>query len=340
MTANAGQTAVPVTVLTGFLGSGKTTLLQRILSEAHGQRIAVVENEFGEIGIDHELLERIGGAEEIIEIANGCICCSVRGDLLRVLGSLRDGHERGRLRFDRVVVETTGLADPGPVLRTLAKQGPLGGWYRLDGVVTVVDAKHGGRTLDDFPEAQAQVGFADRLLLSKMDLVKPEEAAALAARLAAINAQAPIRAAHFGVTPIAELFDASSDTEGLRRVATARAHGDRIGSFVFRATRPFDLERLDLFLASAVDLYGADMLRYKGVLVAAGRDERVIFQGVQSLIEVTWGPRWQESEPRTSRLVFIGRDLPRALLERGLEACLVPAPGTAAPEAMLSEGAT
>ncbi len=148
MTAQATPAAVPVTVLTGFLGSGKTTLLRRILSEAHGQRIAVIENEYGEIGIDHELLRNIAGAEQIIEVANGCICCSVRGDVVRVLGDLRRERERGTLRFDRVVIETTGLADPGPVMRTLARHGPLHGGYRLDAVITVVDAKHGERTLD------------------------------------------------------------------------------------------------------------------------------------------------------------------------------------------------
>ena len=337
MTAEAVRAAVPVTVLTGFLGSGKTTLLQRILSEAHGQRIAVVENEYGEVGIDHHLLRNVAGCEQIIEVANGCICCSVRGDLVRVLLDLQDEK---RFSVDRVVIETTGLADPGPVIRTLARQGPLDAAYRLDAVITVVDAKQGERTLDEFPEAQAQVGFADRLLLSKTDLVTEEEVGRLARRLAAMNQHAPISRVHFGVTPIAELFDVRSATTRFHRIAEEPRHGDRIGSFAFRATRPFDLARLDDFLATVVDLYGDDMLRCKGVLAVAGRDERVIFQGVQTLIEVAWGARWAEDTPQTSTLVFIGRDLPRALLERGLEACLVPAAREVPLPPMLVERAT
>jgi G3E family GTPase len=330
---------VPVTVLTGFLGSGKTTLLKRILSEPHGQRIAVVENEYGEVGIDHELLRNVVEAEQIIELANGCICCSIRNDLARALGDLHDARERGSLSFDRAVIETTGLADPGPVMRTLARYGPLGGRYRLDAVITVVDAKHGERTLDEFPEAQAQVGFADRVLLSKTDLVTEDAAARLCARLTGMNPHAPITRAHFGVTPVAELFDLPVGATGFRPLPGRPRHGDRIGSFAFRATRPFDLSRLDGFLASMVDLYGADMLRYKGVLDVAERDDRVIFQGVQALMEVAWGAPWRADEPRTSALVFIGRDLPRALLERGLEGCLVPARPAIAPEPLLAVGA-
>ena len=338
MTAEATPVAVPVTVLTGFLGSGKTTLLQRILSEAHGQRIAVIENEYGEIGIDHELIRNVAGAEQIIELANGCICCSVRGDLVRVLGDLQG--ERGRLGLDRVVIETTGLADPGPVMRTLARQGPLHGHYRLDAVITVVDAKHGERTLDEFAEAQAQVGFADRLFLSKTDLVDGEVTARLTTRLAGMNPYAPIRPVHFGATPIAELFDVPAPPTGFRRVPGDPRHSDRIGSLAFRATRPFDLARLDDFLASMVELYGADMLRYKGVLDVAGRDERLILQGVQTLTDVAWGARWQDGESRTSALVFIGRDLPHALFERGLEGCLLVATRAATLQPMLAEGAT
>ena len=323
MTAEAAPLAVPVTVLTGFLGSGKTTLLKRILREAHGQRIAVIENEYGEIGIDRELIRNVTGAEQIIELANGCICCSVRGDLVRVLDDLRG--ESGRSGLDRVVIETTGLADPGPVMRTLARQGPLHGQYRLEAVITVVDAKHGERTLDEFAEAQAQVGFADRLLLSKTDLVPEEVTARFTTRLAGMNPYAPIRTVHFGATPIAELFDVPATPTGFRRVPGNARHGDRIGSFAFRATRPFDLARLDEFLASMVELYGADMLRCKGVLDVAGRDERLILQGVQTLMDVAWGARWQDDESRTSALVFIGRDLPLALFERGLEGCLLAA---------------
>lgn len=337
MTAQAVRAPVPVTVLTGFLGSGKTTLLQRVLSEAHGQRIAVIENEYGEVGIDHELLKNIAGAEEIIELSNGCICCSVRDDLVRVLGDLQ--RQRGSLGLDRVMIETTGLADPGPVIHTLAPQGPLGGAYRLDAVITVVDAKHGERTLDEFPEAQSQIGFADRLLLSKTDLVTEDETVRLATRLSAMNPYAEIQRVHFGVTSIPELFDVPSSATEFRRVLGEPRHGDRIGSFVVRATRPFDLARLDDFLSMAVDLYGVDMLRWKGVLDVEGRDERVIIQGVQTLIDVAWGAAWR-NEPRASVLVFIGRDLPRALFERELERCLVPAAREIPRQPLIAERAT
>lgn len=332
--------AVPVTVLTGFLGSGKTTLLQRILRETHGQRIAVIENEYGEVGVDHELLRNIDGAEQIVELANGCICCSVRGDLVRVLEELHGQREQGTLAFDRVVIETTGLADPGPVMRTLARQGPLGGRYRLDAVITIVDAKHGERTLDEFPEAQAQVGFADRILLSKTDLVPQAVAARLIARLAAMNSYAPVAVVEFGATPIDELLDVPAAPTGFRRVSKDAHHADRIGSFAFRATRPFDLARLDDFLASLVDIYGMEMLRCKGVLDVVRYDERVIFQGVQTLVEVTRGAPWTRDEKRTSVLVFIGRDLPHPLLQRGLEDCLVAAPHSIATESPVAEGTT
>jgi G3E family GTPase len=277
-------------------------------------------------------------SEEIIELANGCVCCSVRGDLVRVLGELRNARRSPGL--DRVVIETTGLADPGPVLRTLARQGPLGGAYRVGAVITVVDAKHGERTLDEFPEAQAQVGFADRLLLSKTDLVTEDEAARLATRLAGMNPHAPLRRVHFGLMPIAELFDVSPTSIGFRRVPAKAHHADRVGSFAFRATRPFDLARLDDFLATMLDLYGADMLRFKGVLDVEGRDQRMILQGVQTQVEVEWGAPWAENEPRTSKLVCIGRDLPRALFERGLEACLVSAAREIPPQPLLAQIAT
>jgi G3E family GTPase len=262
----------------------------------------------------------------------------VRSDLVRVLHDLSKDRERPGL--DRVVIETTGLADPGPVMRTFARQGPFGAAYRLDGVITIVDAKHGERTLDEFPEAQAQVGYADRLLLSKTDLVTQDEASRLPTRLAGMNPCATIRRVHFGETPIAELFDVPSTSMGFRRVPIEPRHGDRIGSFVFRATCPFDLARLDAFLATVVDLYGEDMLRCKGVLDVAGRDERVVLQGVQTLIDVAWGEPWERNETRTSVLVFIGRDQPRALFERGLAACLVPVAPEAPPQPLLAETAT
>ena len=179
---------VPVTILTGFLGSGKTTLLNRILKEDHGHRIAVIENEFGEVGVDNEIIET--GDEQIVEMNNGCICCTVRGDLIRILGTLREKRDQGALKFDRVVIETTGMADPGPVAQTFFTDEEIGNYYLLDSIITLVDAKHAPVQLDEFHEAQEQVGFADRILLSKTDLTAEEETQKLVQRLKRMNPRA------------------------------------------------------------------------------------------------------------------------------------------------------
>ena len=197
---------IPVTILTGFLGSGKTTLLDRILKERHGRRIAVIENEFGEAAIDDELLVQ-DRDEQIVETTNGCICCSIRGDLVRILGELQARRAARTLHFERVIIETTGLADPAPVAQTFFVDDAIGMHYLLDAIVTLVDAKHAPAQLDEQPEAQAQVGFADRILLSKADLVSTDELCALEQRLRRFNPRAPIRAAHFGAAPIDELLD-------------------------------------------------------------------------------------------------------------------------------------
>src|SRR5437588_7796477 len=196
---------VPVTILTGFLGSGKTTLLNRILKEEHGQRIAVIENEFGEAGVDADLVEK--SEEQIIEMNNGCICCTVRGDLIRILGSLKEKRDEGKLKFDRVVIETTGMADPGPVAQTFFTDEEIGNYYLLDSIITLVDAKHAPKQLDEFHEAQEQVGFADRILMSKTDLVAAQEVEELSKRLRRMNPRAPIKQVHFGNAPIEEGLD-------------------------------------------------------------------------------------------------------------------------------------
>src|SRR3977135_1134599 len=193
------QNMVPVTILTGFLGSGKTTLLNRILREDHGHRIAVIENKFGEGGIDHPHDEQAD--EQIVEMNNGCICCTVRGDLIRILGDLKDKRNQGALKFDRVVIETTGMADPGPVAQTFFTDDEIGNYYLLDSIITVVDAKHAPQQLDEFHEAQEQVGFADRILMSKTDLVSKDEVDQLSKRIRKMNPRAPIKAVHFGNAP-------------------------------------------------------------------------------------------------------------------------------------------
>jgi G3E family GTPase len=318
---------VPVTLLTGFLGAGKTTLLNRILSEEHGLRFAVIENEFGEAGIDSDILIR--SDEQIVEMNNGCICCTVRGDLVHILGQLAQRRDAGEIGFDRVIIETTGLADPAPVAQTFFVDEEIGRAYRLDAIVTVVDALHGPQQLDAHHEAQEQVGFADRILLSKTDLVTPAEADALIKRLGTINARANVGVVDFGHTDIAQLLevggfnlDAILEIEPDFLDDVAHEHDDDISSFVFRSTRPFVVGKLEAFLSQMLTEHGTDMLRYKGVLNVADMPGRVVFQGVHMMMGSDVGKPWRSSEPRESVMVFIGRKLPQDLFIQGLESCL------------------
>jgi G3E family GTPase len=324
---NSGRSPIPVSILTGFLGAGKTTLLNRILSERHGEKIAVIENEFGEVGIDNELL--LSASEQIVEMNNGCICCTVRGDLIRILGELAEKRAAGTLDFDRVLIETTGLASPGPVAQTFFLDRDVAQNYLLDAVLTVVDARHAMRQLDEHEQAQEQVGFADRLLLSKTDLVESDEIEELSLRLAAINPRASVQTVHFGQTPLAEILDIRGfNLNAILDIAPqflsgAHAHHhNRIGSFVFSSDRTFDGDRLQEFLASIVRIYGPDLLRYKGVLAIDGVPVRVIVQGVYEVMGSSGGAAWTDSDDRASRIVFIGRDLPRDIIEQGLTRCL------------------
>jgi G3E family GTPase len=322
------QAQVPVTILTGFLGSGKTTLLNRILKEDHGHRIAVVENEFGEEGIDNELLTR-SAEEQIVEMNNGCICCTVRGDLIRILGELRQRRDAKEIRFDRVIIETTGLADPGPVAQTFFIDDGIAEYYLLDAVITVVDARHGEQQLDEHKEAAEQVGFADRILMSKVDLVSDDEQQALRQRLARINPRAPIKPVHFGDAPIAEILDIRGfNLNAVLEIAPdfltsdEHEHDDAVQSFIFKADRPFDATKLEEFLGGLVQVYGPDMLRYKGVLFIKGSDRQMVFQGVHMMMGADQGRRWQAGEKPGSKMVFIGRKLPKDLFVNGLQQCL------------------
>jgi len=322
------QEMVPVTILTGFLGSGKTTLLNRILQEQHGSRIAVIENEFGEAGIDNELLVE-DREEQIIEMNNGCICCTVRGDLVRILGELQAKRNAKQLDFERVIIETTGMADPGPVAQTFFMDEDIGSYYLLDSIVTLVDAKHAQQQLDDFREAQEQVGFADRILLSKTDLVDAVEQEELKTRLMKINPRAPIKQVHFGNTPLADILDIRGfNLNAILEIApdflaeTEHEHDDEVFSFVFRAEQPFDGVKLEEFLSGMIQVYGPDLLRYKGVLWLAENEHRIVFQGVHMLMGGDMGKPWEEGEKRASVMVFIGRNLPEDLFVQGLKQCL------------------
>ncbi|MDX1374497.1 MAG: GTP-binding protein [Burkholderiales bacterium] len=321
------QDMVPVTILTGFLGSGKTTLLNRILQEDHGHRIAVIENEFGEVGVDNDIIEK--SDEQIVEMNNGCICCTVRGDLIRILGDLKARREQGALAFDRVVIETTGMADPGPVAQTFFTDEEIGGYYLLDSILTLVDAKHAERQLDEFHEAQEQVGFADKVLMSKTDLVSETDVARLAERIKRMNPRAPIKPVHFGNAPLDEVLDLRGfnlnaileiDPEFLTSIA--HEHHDEVESFVFKSDKPFDGDKLEQFLSGMIQVYGPDLLRYKGVLWMKGNPRRVVFQGVHMMMGGDLGKPWAKGEKKSSTMVFIGKKLPRDLFVAGLEQCL------------------
>lgn len=344
---------IPVTILTGFLGSGKTTLLKRILTEAHGQKIAVIENEFGEENIDNEILVN-DTQENIIQMNNGCICCSIREDLRETLQLLAAKKRKGLLDFERVVIETTGLADPGPVAQTFFMDEEIAEQYLLDSILTLVDAKHAATQLNDRQEARRQVGFADQIFISKADLVSTDEVDALRHRLKQMNPRAPQKAVHFGEVAIKDVFDLRGfnlnakldiDPDFLQadephdhdhvhgehcdHPSHAKEHGhhhhhdDDVKSFVFRSDKPFSPAKLEDFLSAIVNIYGPRMLRYKGVLNMEGTERKVIFQGVHQLMGSDLGPAWAAGEHKTSKMVFIGIDLPKDIFLQGLEQCLV-----------------
>jgi G3E family GTPase len=317
---------VPVTILTGFLGAGKTTLLNRILKEDHGKKIAVIENEFGEVGVDSEIVEKTD--ESILEMNNGCICCTVRGDLIKILGSLREKRDAGSLKFDRVIIETTGMADPGPVAQTFFTDEEIANYYLLDSILTVVDAKHAPKQLDEFREAQEQVGFADRILLSKSDLVSDSDVDVLSQRIKRMNPRAEVKKVHFGNAPLEEILDIRGfnlnailelDPEFL--ADASHEHHDEVESFVFRSDKPFDGTKLEQFLSGMIQVYGPDLLRYKGVLWMKGNARRVVFQGVHMMMGGDMGKPWGKDK-KHSIMVFIGKKLPRDLFLAGLEQCL------------------
>ncbi len=350
-TATSPQTTekIPVTVLTGYLGAGKTTLLNRILSEPHGKKFAVIVNEFGEIGIDNDLV--VNADEEVFEMNNGCICCTVRGDLVRII----DGLMRRKGRFDAIIVETTGLADPAPVAQTFFMDEQVGAKTKLDAVVTVADAKWLKDRLKDAPEAKNQIAFADVILINKTDLVTPEELAELEARIRGINPYARLHRTQRSQIALDEVLGRNAfDLDRILDIEPAfleaeeehdhdhhhdhhHDHGDghhhhhgglkhyhdeEMQSVSLNTDKPLDPDKFFPWVQDLVAVDGPNILRCKGILSFKNDPERFVFQGVHMILDGDHQRPWKEGEARVSRIVFIGRNLPEEKIRQGFESCI------------------
>jgi G3E family GTPase len=355
MTDTSAPGKIPVTVLTGYLGAGKTTLLNRILTEDHGKRYAVIVNEFGEIGIDNDLV--VGADEDVFEMNNGCVCCTVRGDLIRVVNGLMKRQRPGKPAFDAIIVETTGLADPGPVAQTFFVDDEVKAKTQLDSVTALVDALHVMVRLDESKEAREQVAFADRLILNKTDLVAEDALASIEARLRALNPLAPIVRAERANVPLDQVLGVHAfDLERILEVRPdfvnpphgahghvhdetcghdhdhdhddhhdhgprGHAHEDDIKGIALSLDRPLDGQKFTQWLDLLLGSQGQNILRAKGIIDVKGEDRRLVFQAVHMILEGDLQKPWGEKERRWSRAVFIGRDLDEADLRAGFEAC-------------------
>jgi len=345
--SSAASEKIPVTVLTGYLGAGKTTLLNRILSENHGKKYAVIVNEFGEIGIDNDLI--IGADEEVFEMNNGCICCTVRGDLVRILGGLM----KRRGKFDAIIVETTGLADPAPVAQTFFVDEDVQNNARLDAVVTVADAKWLSDRLKDAPEAKNQIAFADVIVLNKTDLVTKAELAEVEARIRAINPYARLHRTERCQVALADVLDRGAfDLDRILEIEPAfletgddhdhehcddhahcghdhshdhglkHYHDEEMQSLALSSEQPVDAAKFMPWLQQLIAAEGGKILRSKGILAFTGDDDRYVFQGVHMMLEGDHQRAWKDGEKRLSRVVFIGRDLPQQAIRDGFEKCI------------------
>jgi G3E family GTPase len=344
--STAASAKIPVTVLTGYLGAGKTTLLNRILSENHGKKYAVIVNEFGEIGIDNDLI--IGADEEVFEMNNGCVCCTVRGDLVRIL----DGLMKRKGKFDAIIVETTGLADPAPVAQTFFVDEDVQAHARLDAVVTVADAKWLSDRLKDAPEAKNQIAFADVIVLNKIDLVSKAELAEVEARIRAINPYATLHKTERAQVKLSDVLERGAfDLDRILEIepqfleagghdhdhhghdhhhhdhdhgGLKHYHDEDMQSLSLRSDKPLDPSTFMPWLQGLVQAEGAKILRSKGIISFTADDERYVFQGVHMMLEGDHQRPWKDDEKRESRLVFIGRDLPEQLIRDGF-ANVIPA---------------
>jgi G3E family GTPase len=349
MSEQVSSEKVPVTVLTGYLGAGKTTLLNRILSEPHGKKYAVIVNEFGEIGIDNDLV--VGADEEVFEMNNGCICCTVRGDLVRIL----DGLMRRKGKFDAIIVETTGLADPAPVAQTFFVDENVGRKTRLDAVVTVADARWLSDRLKDAPEAKNQIAFADVILINKTDLVSAEELQEVEARIRSINPYAKVHKTErakialdevlgrnaFDLDRILDIEPEFLETEDDHDHHHAHDHGhghdhahahqqrglkhyhdEEMQSVSLRSDKPLDPDKFFPWVQNLVQTDGPSILRCKGILSFLNDDERFVFQGVHMILDGDHQRPWNKNEKRDSRIVFIGRNLPEEKIRQGFESCV------------------
>lgn len=313
---------IPVTLLTGYLGAGKTTLLNRILSEQHGKKYAVIVNEFGEVGIDEDLV--IKTDEEIFEMNNGCICCTVRGDLIRIIGNLMKSSER----FEGLLIETTGLADPAPVIQTFFVDDEVRERMQVDAVVTVIDAVHFLAQVEDSHEAEEQVAFADVILINKVDLISPEQRQAVEDKVRSLNRFAKIHHTVRAGLDLGEILQRGAfDLDRILEIEpdfledVAHEHDSTVTSVSLRSEQPLDQDRFFAWIQELLRTRGTEIFRSKGILALAGQPERFVFQAVHMLADSTWGTLWQPGEKRESRLVLIGRNLSEAELERDFAAC-------------------